>query len=148
MADENDATDNILSLSTMLVRPKIKIDGAEYEMAAPSELSIEQNYRLSDLGRKLANLRGTAGLADAQQQQLTQILTAICDIILAPIPEEVRARLSDSHKLAVTEVFTMLLSEDRLKLAGGTVLKMLNKFIGEKLSPASSASTAEAPKVG
>ena len=148
MADENEAPDNILSLETMFVRPKIKIDGAEYEMTAPSELSIEQNYRLSDLGRKLSNLRGTSGLAPAQQRQLTETLGAICDIILEPIPEEVRHKLSDSHKLSVTEVFTMLLSEERLKLAGGTVLKMLNKFIGEKSFPGSSASTAEAPKAG
>ena len=132
MADENEAPDNILSLETMFVRPKIKIDGAEYEMTAPSELSIEQNYRLSDLGRKLSNLRGTSGLAPAQQRQLTETLGAICEIILEPIPEEVRNKLSDSHKLSVTEVFTMLLSEDRLKLAGGTVLKMLNKSTGIK----------------
>ncbi len=143
MAETQDDNDNILSLTTMFVRPKIRIDGAEYEMTAPSEMSIEKNYRLADLGRKLSNLRGTVGLAEGQQRQLTVTLDAICDIILEPIPEAVRAQLSDSHKLSVIEVFTMLLSEDRLKLAGGTVLKMLNKFIGEKSFPGSSDFTAD-----
>lgn len=148
MADDNTPTDSILSLETMFVRPKIKIDGAEHEITSPSELSIEQNYRLADLGRKLSNLRTTVGLADAQQKQLTQTLTAICDIILAPVPIEVREKLNDSQRVAVTEVFTMLLSEDRLKLTGATVLQMVNKFIGEKSSPGSSGSSAEAPKAG
>lgn len=148
MADETIVTDDILSLETMLVRPKIKIDGAEYELTAPGELSIEQNYRLADLGRKLANLRGTAGLAPAQQKQLTASLTAICDIILVHVPQEVRAQLRDSHKISVTEVFTMLLQAEKVALAGGTISKMLTKLIGEKSFPGSSASTAEAPKAG
>lgn len=148
MADENTDTDSILSLDTIFVRPIISIDGADHEITAPGELSIEQSYRLADLGRKLSNLRGTVGLAHAQQRQLTETLTAICDIILAPVPADIRAKLNDSQRVAITEVFTMLLSEDRLKLAGATVLKMMNKYLGEKPFPGSSGSTAEVPKAG
>jgi hypothetical protein len=147
MAD-TEQDDDILSLETMLTRPKIKIDGAVYEITSPGELPLVDQYRLSDLGRKLANLRKTDGLAEEQQNQLTTTLDAICDIILAPVPAEVRATLRDPQKLSVLEVFTMLLSEDRLKLAGATVMKMINQYLGEKSFLGSSASTAETPKAG
>lgn len=146
MADEK--AKEILSLNTMLVRPPIEIDGARFDITAPGELSIEETYRLADLGRKLDNLRGTVGLAEAQQSQLTETLTAICDIILAPVPKEIQAKLNDAQRLSVIEVFTMLLSADRLKLAGETVMKVISQYLGEKPSPGSSGSTAEAPKAG
>lgn len=155
MADQENTTPQeptILSLETMFTRPKINIDGAEYAITSPGELSIQQNYQLGDLGRKLANLRGTKGLAKAQQNQLTETLDAICAIILEPVPDDVKAKLSDGHKIAITEVFTMLLSEDRLKLAGATLMQAVKKMaggsLGEKSSQGSNASTAEAPKAG
>ena len=77
-----DTDDDILSLETILKRPKIKIDGAVYEITAPGELSLQQNYRLSQAGQKLANLRGTKGLKPAQQTQLTTTLNEICDVNL------------------------------------------------------------------
>jgi hypothetical protein len=142
----------ILSLETLFTRPQIALDGAVYDITSPAELSIQQNYRLGDLGRKLANLRQTNGLAAAQQKQLSETLDAICAIVLAPVPDDVKAELSDQHKLAITEVFTTLLSADRLKLVGAplmqVVMKYLNDNLGEKLSPGSNGSTAEAPKAG
>jgi hypothetical protein len=151
---EEDVTQEptILSLETFFTRPTIVIDDAVYEITSPAELSIQQTYQIGDLGRKLHNLQKTNGLAEAQQKQLSETLEAICEIVLEPVPAEVRAKLRDSQKLAVTEVFTMLLSEERLKLAGATVLKtitkLLNDSLGEKQSPVSNVFTAEAPKAG
>lgn len=143
-----DTEPNILSLSTIYDRPKIIIDEHLYAITAPQELTVEQHYLLAQHGKALAELRETAGLSPAQIGELSTHLDAICAIILEPVPAEVRGRLTDSQKLAVTEVFTMLLSEDKLKLAGGTVMQLVKKYLGELPSPGSSPSTAEAPKAG
>lgn len=144
---END-TDNILSLETIYDRPQVAIDQRLYEITAPAELTIEQHYKLARHSKKLAALKENAGLAEAQIKQLSVHLDAICEIVLAPIPESVRSKLTDSHKQAIVEVFTMLLSEDRLRLAGGTVMKLMQKYLGEQPSPVSSDSTAEPRTAG
>ena len=140
--------DDILSLETILTRPKIRIDRAVYEITAPGELSLEQNYRLSQAGQKLANLRGTKGLKPAQQAQMTTILNEICDVILQPVPSEVRKTLTENNKIAVIEVFTMLLSAQKAKLAGATLAKLVKPFLGEKASQDFKSFMAEQLKAG
>jgi hypothetical protein len=149
MADhENDNDDNVLSLDTMLKRPKIKIDGAVHEMTSPGELTVEESYRLNQLSKTLANLRNSDGAPAAQQKMMSAKLNEIAEIILAPVPDKTRSTLTDNHKLAAMEVFTMLLQEERLRLAGATVSKVIAKYLGENPLPGSSGSTAEAPKAG
>ena len=143
-----DNEDDILSIETILKRPKIKIDGALYEIIAPGELSLEQNYRLSELGQKLANMRNTRGLKHAQRAQMAETLTQICKIILEPVPAAVQATLTDANKLAVIEVFTLLLSTEKARLAGETLTKLAKPLLGEKLFPGFNTSTAETPKAG
>ena len=135
-------------MTTLFARPKIKIDGADYELIAPDEMSIEANYRLGQLGTKLAKMRSTEGLSEGQQKQLSQVLTQITDIIMAPIPANVRAGLGDMARLTVTEVFIMLLQADKLKLAGATMMKMVSQSAGVKVSPDSSDFTAATPEAG
>ena len=143
-----DTDDDILSLETILKRPKIRIDGAVHEITAPGELSLQENYRLSQAGQKLANLRGTKGLKPAQQTQLTTTLNEICDVILKPVPMEVRKTLTENNKLAVIEVFTMLLSTEKAVLAGATLAKLAKPLLGEKAWQDFSTSTAERLKAG
>lgn len=148
MAETKTDEPTILSLDTIFTRPQVSIDGALYEITSPGELTIQQNYRIGVLSRQLTKNRAMDGLTAAGQQQLSDILHELTEIILEPVPAEVRAKLKDAQKLAMVEVFTMLLSEDRLTLAGATVLKMIGRYLGENKFPGFNAFTAEAPKAG
>ena len=148
MAETKPEEPTILSLETIFTRPQVSIDGALYDITSPGELTIQQSYRIGVLSRQLTKKRAEDGLTEAAQNQLSETLNELTEIILEPVPTEVRAKLKDAQRLAMVEVFTMLLSEDRLTLAGATVMKMINRYLGENKSPGSSVSTAEAQKAG
>jgi hypothetical protein len=138
----------LLKLDTLFERPKIAIDGVLHEITSPGELSIQDGYRLRVLADQLAKNRAADDLSEAQLSSLSATLGQMCEIILAPVPADVRHSLTDNHKLAVVEVFTMLLTADRLKVAAGAAVEMMNQWAGEKLSQGSSDIMAEARQAG
>lgn len=142
----------LLDLDSLIERPKITIDGQPYEIASPDELSVIDRQRLAWLGRKFDNLLKRDG--SDQSTELTKTLTALADIVLAPIPAEIRAKLSDAKVMAVIEVFTMLSHASRMQLAGATLPQILKSLMaglpatGEKPSPDSSDTMAATRQAG
>jgi hypothetical protein len=141
----------LLDLDSLIERPKITIDAKPYELVSPEELSVIDTQRLASLGRRLDNLMKQDG--EAQAKVLTDTLE---QIVMAPVPVETRAKLSDGKKIAVVEVFTMLSQARKVQLAGATIPQIIKAMVanlpnqptGEKPSPGSSGSTAATPSAG
>lgn len=118
----------LLDLETLIERPKITIDGEPYEIVSPDELSVIEIQRLASLGRKLDNLLRQDG--EAQPNQLTKALELLTATIMAPVPADIRGKLSDGHKRAVIEVFTMLSLGRKMQLAGATMPQIVKALTG------------------
>lgn len=149
----------VLKIETKIERPKIDIDGVLYEIVSPEELPVETSYRIADLGKKLQNMMNTASQPEAQQKLMKKNLHELADIIMAPVPVDVRAALSDTMLHSVVEVFSMLLLERKVKLAGATITGTLGKDVadwlpemfksaGLKSPPGSSDISEAAPQAG
>jgi len=123
--------DELLKLTTALERPVVQIDGKEYEMSAPAELTVMETARLDRLGKKLDALmreeldEDDDTAIEAREEQVEKLLDQLTKIILRPVPRAVRAGLGQANKMAAIEVFTMLLLARKSKLAGATMLKSL-----------------------
>lgn len=146
----------LLDLTSLIERPKILIDGDTHEMASPEELSVIEIQQVASLGRRLDQQLKQDGAA--QGKVISDTLNAIIAIVLAPVPEAVRAKLSDPNKLSVIEVFTMLSHARKTQLAGATIPQIVKALMaglagntpatGAKPSPGSSGSTAAIPVAG
>ena len=113
--------EKVLSLSTTeFDRPVILIDGAEFQMRAPEELTVAMQRALE----KAAETREQSSLEEDDESLSKQVRG-----VMVSIPDEVLAKLSLMQKVQILRVFT-----DRLALA----------FKGPATSPtpASSASPA------
>lgn len=100
--------DPVLDIATLITRPQIKVDDELHEILSPDELSVVDYQRFAAWGRRIDKLMAADTITTAQQKQLTQILTDLTDRIMVGVPEEIRAKLKDSHRFAVAEVFTRL----------------------------------------
>lgn len=135
----------ILDLNTLVERPKIKIDGEVYEILSPEELSVVDHQRFGIWGRRIDALMAKPKTTAAEQKELAQILGDLTDRILVGVPEELREKLSDTHRLEVAEVFIRLPLQrrlNRLAAAGAAGAADGAALTGESSPPASSASTA------
>ena len=143
------ADDALLSLTTLIDRPRLEIDGHLYEIMSPDELPLLTSQRLAAKGRELDRLMKLDELKPVHERRLPELLDELCAIIMEPVPVEVRASLSEAQKQSVIEVFTMLSLARKTRLAGATMKGMAAKReTGESSSPGSSASTADAPPTG
>jgi hypothetical protein len=135
----------ILDLDTLITRPVVVIDGESYEIAAPDELSILDHHRLGHWGRRIDKLMEKPEINELEQAELTRLLTRLTDHILVGVPEPVRAKLSDGHRLSIAEVFTRLPLQRAIAKAARTLAaegKTEGKnSTGAKRPPASRDST-------
>ena len=149
----------VLTLSSVIERPIIKIDDAEYEIVSPEELPLLTVQRLASWGRKLEKLlKASEELNTTQKKQLADVLNDIVAVIMEPVPDDVRALLSEAQLQSVVEVFTMLSLARKTKLAGAVMLSgalhpdvmraLKMAMDGVSSSPGSNASTAATPKAG
>ncbi len=148
----------VLNLSTLIERPMITIDQTPHEIVSPDEMSLLDTQRAASLGRRLDKLTRADDLNPTMQKQLAETLDALCDIIMAPIPKDARAKLTDAQRMAVIEVFTMLSLARKTKLAGAAATSMVKAqaeamttetgATGDSSSPGSSGSTAATPEAG
>lgn len=141
----------LLNLDTLIERPSISIDGARYEIVSPEELPVITSYRLASRGRRFDKLMALEQLSEHQDKELGAIVRELSDIIMAPVPEQARIKLTEAQRLSVIEVFTTLLLRRRLGTAAAAVKDLapaLASRIGEMPSPASSGSTAGTPAGG
>lgn len=130
--------DPLLDLNTLIERPTIAIDGKRYEILSPEELSILDSQRFENWGRQIEALARD----DDKSDELDALIQTVTDKIMVGVPQDVRAKLSNGHKLKVLAVFTGLLLGDQVG-AAGAALNVMSRSIGATSSPASSASSAD-----
>ena len=136
--------ENILEIRTLIERPTILIDEKLYEILSPQELSIVDSQRFTLWGERMKALS-----ADGDDDGLEALITDIAGRIMVGVPAAVADKLSGVHKLAVVEVFTALLLQHKMAVAGA-ITKTMEPGLkagkadptGAKSSRASSASMA------
>ena len=138
----------LLDLSTLIERPIILIDGVKFEILSPDEISIIDGHRLGVWGRRI-NVLAESDEAQAEAE-LEQLIDKVARKVAVGVPDEVFSRLPGAAKQAIADVFTGLLLQARLGVAGAIAKAagMLpngtaSSEIGERSFPASSASTAD-----
>ena len=137
-------TKPLLDLDTLIVRPTIAIDGTKYEMLSPDELSVLDSRRFGIWMKRIQELQE----AEEDSPEIDELAEQFATKALVGVPEDVLAKLSGAHRIAVIEVFTGLLLRRRMSVAGatGTAMGMkdgTNPWTGAMFSPGSSGSTAE-----
>jgi acid phosphatase family membrane protein YuiD len=146
--------DPILDLSTLVDRPKIRIDGTLYELRSPDELSVLDSQRLTSAGKRIDALAGASDPAGEDDSgELAGLIDDVTRRVLVEIPETVFESLSQIQKLSICEVFTGLLLGRRMALAGAIARKLTDSpkdmpSTGAMPSRDSSASTVVIPKGG
>lgn len=139
----------ILDLETLIKRPTIRIDGKLYELRAPDELSVLDSQWLTTAGKRIEQLAA----AGDPEGKLPELLEAVVRRILVDVPDDVLARLSEAHRMAICEVFTVLLLRRRMAVAGAIAGKLTEATAqgartGETSSPGSPDITAAARTTG
>ena len=151
-SDSGGPSQPVLDLSTLIPdRPPIRIDGQLYHLRSPDELTLAESHRFSRWGQELERLgkaSETLGhIGEARgDTRLEDLLRVVARAALADVPEDVAAKLTPHHCLAIVEVFTVLLLGRRMRLAGAIASAV--RSIGQKSSRGSSAPMAGSPDGG
>lgn len=141
-------TNPLLNLDTLVIRPKIAIDGKKYDILSPEELPVLTSHKLAVQGRRLDVLMKMDVLAQGDSDELRGIVAAISDTIMQPIPARVRAKLSEAQRMSVIEAFTALLLSKKTGTAAAIFGGLVPSLIGAISSLGSSGSTAATPDGG
>lgn len=132
-------SDPLLSLDTLIVRPTVEIDGTAYEIRSPDELSVLESRRF-ELWAKKIEAQETSEEPTAELDELADTITRQ---VLIGVPDDVMAKLTGQHKIAVVAVFTGLLLRGRAGVVRAITKAMGSPPTGVTSFPGSSASTAE-----
>lgn len=135
----------LLNLDTLVVRPKISIDGRPFEILSPEELPVLTSHLLASKGARMEKLTMTAELGEDEEAELTSLVYEISDVIMGPVPADVRDKLSEAQRISVIEAFSTLLLKNKAGTAAALMASLLPtaaKPTGEKRRRGSSASTA------
>lgn len=154
---ERAAKKPLLDLDTLVVRPTVRIDGVEYEMVAPDELSILEYHRLINLGKRLDAIEQVEEPTEAQEIEYEDLLDTLCRRILLA-PDEVHKRLKRPQRAAVALTFTQLRLMASFRTVGALVEASQaetatadasdNRTTGASLSPALYGGLVAARKAG
>lgn len=141
-------TQPLLDLETLIRRPTVAIDGTRYELLSADELSVLDSHRFHHWGRDLERLQQE----QPEGEDLQLLIDRVARQVLVDVPDEVFAKLTGAQRIAVVEVFFVLLLRSRMGVAGATTT-IMGTGIGErptgaKSSPGSSGSTADRPGSG
>jgi hypothetical protein len=134
----------LLNLNTIIERPVIAINRVKYEILHPDELSVVDSVRFQNWGQRVDELIKMSDLDDDSADELTGLIQKLTDRIMDGVPEKARAKLTESQRLQVAEVF-MKIPRGRKPTRKG---KRATRSNGEKPVPGSSDSTAAIPPVG
>ncbi len=94
-----------LKIETKSIRPPITIDGGDYELVSPDELTIVQHQMLASCGRRMERLMTRDDLTEDEQAELTGAIHNSTAMILKHVPEEVRTKLQDMHLLMILNFY-------------------------------------------
>lgn len=135
-----------LDLTTLVERPKVRIDGELFELRHPDELSIVEQLRLEKMSQRAVHLidemRAAAeGPSEEQQQELAAVMDKTCRLVLVA-PDSVHAKLREPHRSAISRAFSVL-QRASLRAAGANQDAEATPITtGVNSSPDSVASTA------
>ena len=135
-----DTPEPILDLTTL--RRPIRIDGKTYHLKSADELTLVESQMFTRWAKELEVLGKDGG----RDKELSALLRVVAREALADVPKRVFKRLSTSMHLAVVEVFTVLLLERQVRLAGAVV--SASRSTGRKSSPAFSTHSVVIPDGG
>jgi len=144
----------LLNLDTLIVRPKITIDGKPFDMIHPDEISVIDSHRFGVWGRRIDELQALAKDDEASQRELDELVFTVARKILPDVPDDVFAKLSGTQRWAVIDVFSGLLLQAKLKVAGaigtatGEVPEWLSRLTGAPSFPGSSGFMAGSRRTG
>lgn len=142
----NDDGAPLLKLDTFVQRPTVVIDGVQYEILSCDELSILDSHRFGMWGRRINALAEADD--ETSEAELNALIDKVARKVAVGIPAEIYEKLSGSHKLAISDVFTGLLLRNRLGVAGAIAKAAGLPWTGASTSPGSSASTADSRNGG
>lgn len=110
------ATAPLLDLDTLVARPFIRIDGTSYDILSADELSVIDSHRFANWGRRIEKL--AADTSAAAETELEELVNTVSRKICVGVPDAVFAKLPGSQRMDVIDVFTALLLQNKLKVAG------------------------------
>lgn len=107
MAEQTTAAEPLLDISTLApTRQTISIDGTLYELRLMEDFGIADQQALTRDGEEFDRLWNQEKLSKNERARLEMLLGRMFDKVL-PLPDEVRAKLSDAHKARVVLTFTV-----------------------------------------
>lgn len=109
----------ILSLSTVVKRPTIEIDGTAYELRTRDELPWLVYRGYADTFKRAGELLQVLNRTDEQEEELNRLLPPLTEA-LVQAPKKVLAKLNNDQRFAVLTVFSQLLLATTTKTAGAT----------------------------
>jgi len=142
----------LINLDTLIERPRIAIDGTLYDILSPEELSVLESHRFGVWGRRIEAL--TAETSKEAEQELDALVATVARKICVGVPDAVFDALPGSQRWAIIDVFTGLLLQTKLKVAGamaaatGDIPEWMASLTGAASFPGSSGFTAEARATG
>lgn len=98
-----------LELDTQIVRRKVVIDGAPYEMRAKEEIQFSDMIRLDEIMDGCIAYKD-GRLTDEAAQALSKKLEAVIPLILLA-PPEILAKLRETHRMKVFNAFLVAPSQ-------------------------------------
>lgn len=101
--------DPVLTLSTVIDRPTILIDGTPYQMRAADELPWLVYRDKANVYKRAAPLFTLARRTPAQEKELKRLLHPLVASLMVDVPAKVLAKLTDDHRLAIVATFSQLL---------------------------------------
>ncbi len=136
--------DSLLDLKTLIEQPTIKIDGVQYEILHPDQLGVLDFQRLSTMAGGVSALmkKSPDEITDGDAAELTGIINDLTDRIMVGVPDDMRAKLTESQRLAVAEVF-MTLPRAQSRKARKTRSQKASRSGGSRPRSDASGSTAE-----
>lgn len=110
----------VLSLSTVLTRQRVEIDGVQYELRHVDELSWLVYRGHADTYQRAGVLLQTRDRSPEQQAQLEAILPPLMRLLLIA-PSDVLAKLNSDQMFAIATVFSLpLLTKTPAAKVGST----------------------------
>ena len=131
----------VLNLDTLVERRVVVIDGKHYELKNPDEVSLLDYHRIWYKGRELDAAFAKPNLTMDEIGALAKNIDELCRFLL-DAPDAVHARLHESHKMKVIQVFTSL---QHAAVTAPAPEPPATPSSGETSSPESSGSTAGTP---
>ena len=139
---------HLLDITTLIEQPTIKINGTTHEILHPDQLGVIDFHRLSIMAGRVSDLMKKSSYDDSDADALTAVIVDLTDRIMDGIPADVRAKLTESQRLAVAEVFMMLPRVKTKATRKAASNPKASRSIGAKPRRGSSDSTAATPPAG